>query len=65
MGNVDFEICALGVLEIDKSIKWCDDNGYFADDGESVKCLYVEFEFWLPKNYRILYLGFSFIAFYS
>ena len=38
---------------------------YFADDGESIKCLYVEFEFCLPKNYRILYLGFSFIAFYS
>ena len=45
MENVDFEICALGVLEIDKSIKQCDDNGYFADDGESVKCLYIDFEF--------------------
>ena len=29
MENIDFEICALGVLEIDKSIKWCDDNGVF------------------------------------
>ena len=45
MENVAFEICALGVLEQMNLLNGAMTRMYFADDGESVKCLYVEFEF--------------------
>lgn len=45
MENVAFEICALGVLEQMNLLNGAMTMAYFADDGESVKCLYVEFEF--------------------